>query len=149
MKTKSKICGVCGELRPIWATKDGVRYCKYCWHRCAQQTQSVKKPTSIKPHQLPKTTKIAYRSKKRTSEERQYAKDRRVFLQEHPNCCARIPGICTIKATEVHHSKGRIGDLLLDQRFWKNLCHECHVWVENNPEAAADLNLIINRLTNE
>ncbi len=152
VKVKLKICGGCGELRPIWATEDGVKYCKRCWTtRCAQQTKSVKKPTTnMKPHHslTKKTTKkIANRSKKRSSEERQYAKNRRVFLREHPICCANIPGICSIQSTEVHHAKGRIGELLLDQTYWKPLCHSCHNWVDHNPEAATDLGLIINRLT--
>jgi hypothetical protein len=37
---------------------------------------------------------------------------------------------------ECHHSRGRAGSLLLDQRFWIPLCFHCHRWVHQNPEEA-------------
>ena len=155
MKVKFKTCGKCGEQRPIWATHDEVKYCKTCWLRqCAQQSQSVKKPTrSMIPHRSPikpktsevnKPKKIPNRSKKRTLEEQQYSKDRKVFLQEHPNCCARIPGKCSVKATEVHHMfDGSDRDkYFLTVTTWLAICRGCHNWVHSHVKEAKDLGFL-------
>jgi hypothetical protein len=41
-----------------------------------------------------------------------------------------------------HHWKGRVGRLLLDQRFWVPLCFPCHQWVDNNKGEARNLNFL-------
>lgn len=67
------------------------------------------------------------------------------FMKAHPLCQARFGG-CTYIATECHHSRGRGKDYMLDSRTYRALCHDCHVEVELNPEAAKLLNLSGNRL---
>lgn len=47
----------------------------------------------------------------------------------HP-CCNRL--------NEVHHTRGRAGSLLLDQRFWLALSKQGHRWVHENPELARE-----------
>ena len=37
---------------------------------------------------------------------------------------------------DLHHSRGRIGSLLIEQRFWKSLCRPCHNFVGDNPKQA-------------
>lgn len=51
---------------------------------------------------------------------------------------------CGRKAAEldVHHSRGRIGSLLLDWRHWKALRRECHDWVAAHPTEARERGLI-------
>lgn len=46
------------------------------------------------------------------------------------------------RASEVHHSRGRIGRLLLDRRFWIAVCIPCHDWIHDNRRAAEALELV-------
>lgn len=89
--------------------------------------------------------KIANRSNKRASQERDYSKLRVVFLTENSDCQAQLDG-CAGEATEVHHKKGRIGSLLTDTAYFLAVCRYCHDWIENNPIKAKQLNLSLNRL---
>lgn len=44
------------------------------------------------------------------------------FKKEHPICC-----YChTRKTTDNHHERGRLGPLLLDERYWRPCCRRCH-----------------------
>jgi hypothetical protein len=52
-------------------------------------------------------------------------------------------------AEEVHHAKGRIGALLLDERFWVPLCSAGHQWVTEHPIEAQRLGLSVSRLSVE
>ena len=63
-------------------------------------------------------------------------------LPENRTC--RWPG-CTRKATDLHHSRGRIGALLLDERFWKPLCRRHHDTVQLAPELARQYGLLCER----
>lgn len=49
---------------------------------------------------------------------------------------------CMSSATQVHHSRGRRGNLLLDKRFWIPLCAQCHRFVHDHPEEARELGLL-------
>ena len=60
-------------------------------------------------------------------------------LTENSTC--RFPG-CKKPTTDVHHSRGRAGSLLLDKRFWIPLCREHHDWVGVNMGAARKLGLL-------
>ncbi len=137
MKVTKKMCDGCGELRPIWKNKEGKRYCKQCW-----SAHSV--TTKIKPTQK----RISPRSPKRSKQEAEYSKLRKEFLTKHPMCQAHLPQVCTQVSTDVHHMKGRIGDLLLDQAHWLSVCRGCHYWIEMRPQAAKELGFSINRLNN-
>ena len=138
MKVKKKICSNCGELRYIW--KNIVigdvrnRLCKSCANSLSQK----------KKHRLTSTKKsIAYRSPKRAKQEMDYSKKREKFLRKHPLCQIPIPGICTHKATEIHHIDGRIEDKLTDEKGFRSATRECHKWVHANPEAARALGYLI------
>lgn len=132
---KEKICDGCGKSRPIWknAMVDGVRhrFCQYCWSCHPENTKSAKKSTSSKP--------IAPRSHKRSKEEKMYAGKRAIFMSTHQMCEANIVGLCTQKASEVHHKAGRIGDLLLDETKWMAVCRSCHTWIEEHPNEATEM----------
>lgn len=64
-----------------------------------------------------------------------YSVLREQFLKNHPYCQAHIPG-CNIKATDIHHKKGRVGKLFLDDSEFLAVCRMCHTWIENNPAEA-------------
>jgi hypothetical protein len=49
---------------------------------------------------------------------------------------------CRKPATELHHGRGRLGELLMNQEYWIPLCAPCHRWVHDNPAAARNLGLL-------
>jgi hypothetical protein len=82
---------------------------------------------------------------KRAAQNRLYAKLRREFLASRPRC--EHPNNCQSAATEVHHRKGRVGALLLDETHWSALCHDCHVHVTEHPREAIALGISESRLS--
>jgi len=127
-----KTCDGCGEQRKIWKnlTENGVRkrLCKGCW---SCQSKVSYKPTNKKP--------LAPRSKKRAKQESEYINKRKIFMEEHPMCQANISGLCTMHSTDVHHIKGRSGELLLEVSEWLSVCRACHQWIETHPVEATAL----------
>ena len=81
-------------------------------------------------------------STRRAKQNREYTKVRLEYLNEHPYC-ERCEGN---QATEIHPKKGRIELLLINKEFFCALCHNCHVWVENNPVEAKEQGFSLNRL---
>lgn len=139
MQKKLKICDGCNLPRMIWANRDGKRLCKQCSNTGVAKLSITKPTTKQKP--------IPSRSQKRSKEEKLYSGKRIIFLQENPMCQAHLPGICTKHATQIHHKKGRIGELLLNILFWLGVCHACHEWIENNREEAMEKGFSIKRIT--
>lgn len=96
------------------------------------------------------TKPIQRRSKKRAAAERQYSKQRAIFLQTHDRCkmghYAFMP--CSGELT-VHHQRGRIGDLLLDEKFWIALCMGHHEFVETHPMWAKENGFSLSRLSKD
>lgn len=136
-KPTLKKCDSCQKLSVIWKNDGGKRYCQRCWS--AHSASTTPKPTA---RQKP----IPPRSPKRSKQESQYGKLRKEFLSKYPMCQAHLPNTCTQIATDVHHMKGRIGNLLLNQTYWLALCRGCHNWIENHPEAAKELGFSLSRI---
>jgi hypothetical protein len=65
-------------------------------------------------------------SKPKKSERDLYHKEVAVWKKTHP--CA----VCGAKKVDNHHSRGRHGTLLRDQRFWIPLCRFHHTVVHDN-----------------
>lgn len=84
-------------------------------------------------------------SQKQVERLAQYRKVRDHFMKEHPNCQARLQG-CTIKSTDCHHSRGKVGDLLTDNRYFKALCRSCHSYIETHPFNAKEMGFSLSRL---
>jgi hypothetical protein len=76
---------------------------------------------------------------------KEYNKLRKVYLVKHPTCEVKANG-CTGASTEVHHVTGRVGKKLTDPKKFKAVCHNCHVFIENNPVAAKKLGHSASRL---
>ena len=138
MKVKLKPCDGCGDDKMIWKNHQGNRYCKFCWLRKQTVTGERNKPTNQRKP-------IAHRSPKRAKQEREYSKVRRTFLLSSPVCTAQLPNICTHHSTDVHHKKGRIGELLTDVTFFLSVCRQCHDWIEMHPIEAKELGFSISR----
>lgn len=43
------------------------------------------------------------------------------------------------KASEIHHMRGRLGDLLADQRYFLGVCRACHQRITEHPELAYEM----------
>lgn len=75
-----------------------------------------------------------------------YSLVRAEYLSEREICEAKIPGVCTGKATDVHHRAGRVGDLLTDKNNLLAVCRECHHEIEMRPEWAKEQGFSKSRL---
>ncbi len=86
---------------------------------------------------------IKRRSDKRAKQERLYNKLRDKFLEDNPVCM--FPK-CESEQVELHHARGRCGDLLTDVSTFRSLCHHHHVYCEMNPDVAKEWGLSESRL---
>lgn len=122
---KKKICDKCGKERFIWkndySTGKKIKYCKQCYF-------------------LNKPSKINSVSNKRKKQINQYSKEKQLEFLKSNLCEINIPGVCTMIATEYHHTNKRNGDNLFKDK--KKTCRKCHEWVHNNPIEAHELNLL-------
>lgn len=86
---------------------------------------------------------IRKRSLKRAKKEREYDKVRAEYLSAHEFCevCGWGEGL------QIHHKKGRIGELLTDTRFFLAVCHTCHQKIELFPQWAKEKGYSLSRLT--
>ena len=137
IKPKLKICTGCKEPKHIWKSHGKEKLCQGCWNNI-QQLKAIAKST----------TKIAPVSKKKKEELSVYNKLREAFLLAKPHCEAKLIG-CTGVSTDIHHSRGRIGDNLLKIGTWKALCRSCHTYVELNSKEAKELGLSESRLNKQ
>lgn len=88
--------------------------------------------------------KIRRFTSKREAMKRIYAIRRRDFLIENPWCAwglKQTPPV-RIRAEEVHHTRGRIGRLLIEEKFWVGVSKAAHRWIHDNIDAARGLGLI-------
>jgi len=74
---------------------------------------------------------------KRAKENREYNERVKPFLEEHRFCpvAANMLG-SQCRTTQNHHTKGRDGALLLDERFWLAVSDRGHKWIHDNPKEA-------------
>lgn len=74
---------------------------------------------------------------KRKEQNKAYAALKKSWLLLHPVC--EIGGLnCQIIGQDIHHQKGKEGDLLLDTRFWKVACRNCHHEINENSKKAIE-----------
>lgn len=76
------------------------------------------------------------KSEKTAARDAEYSTRRYDFLCRHAWCLGgKLLGLrgCTKWATDVHHTKGRVGSLMLDERHWAQMCRTCHQWVTEHP----------------
>lgn len=134
MIAKKKLCDGCDTLQYIWKNVDGKRYCKQCSSNTGVAKLSISKPTA-------RQSPIPPRSQKRSKEERLYTAQRIIFLQENECCMIRLPGICTNKTTDIHHSysgKDR-QEFFLNESTWYAVCRACHDWCHSHSKEAREL----------
>lgn len=66
-----------------------------------------------------------------------YTPEAKKFREENPVCAIKSP-VCTGKTQGVHHSKGKIGKLLLDKKYWMAACNPCNDWIESDDAEARE-----------
>lgn len=104
----------------------------------AYAASTTSKPTSP-PRKPLRRTRVRPRSKAMKRRLQEYWKLAARFLADHPHC--KKTG-CKKPSKDVHHTRGRAGELLLDWRLWLPLCREDHDWVRDNPAAARSAGLL-------
>jgi len=152
ISAKPKNCRVCGKpfipirstLEPVCAnyecrTEFALRYTE-------KQREKKAKIERKKPIEKKQSSPISKVSKKRKIEQLQYSVLRTEFLSKKEN---QICPITKKQTTDIHHKKGRIGDLLLDTKYWVALSREGHKYVEDNPIWAKENGYSLSRLSND
>jgi hypothetical protein len=132
MKKHTKNCAntACGKEFHPYTTID-----KYCSAPCFLLCFKEKPKKEQKA--IPKV------SKKKTIEILRYSVLRQEFLGKPENQICPVTGNQT---TDVHHKKGRVGELFLDTSFWIALSRQGHQYVEEHPEWAKEKGYSLSRL---
>lgn len=101
-----------------------------------EQVKAVIAPKKKKP--IPK------RSKKMTKEMKLYLKEKAEFLKPGDQCELNTD-VCRGEATVIHHTRGKIGKLLRDKRYWKKSCVHCNNRVEEKDKEAREKGLKLSK----
>lgn len=72
------------------------------------------------------------------------------FMLEHPICqaCEKVnlhvgyPLRFSKFADDIHHSRGKVGELLFDTRFFFAVCRTCHRYLHDHPAIARQLGFL-------
>lgn len=115
-------CKVDGCSRPVENRDTGL---------CATHSKALRKIVK------PPIKRVADKLKKDLDA---YTEAKRAFL--HGKRCAVYP---SQKASEIHHMMGRIGKLLMDQRYWLPVCRTAHVKITTDSKWAISMGYSIPR----
>lgn len=127
---KQRVCKLSGV---VWKQYNSLQKCN-----CDKCKKLPKKTTVKKQYSIPKV------SEKRKIDNLKYSAQRIIFLGKKENKICPITGWPT---TDIHHKKGRVGDLFLDEKYWVALSREGHQYVEDNPEWAKENGFSLDRLS--
>lgn len=118
-------CSIDGCIRP--AESGGML--------CATHAREARKAAAPKAKPARKA-----RISKQSDPERHnlYMAVRTLYLVQFPNCAICEANGIEKKAEDLHHRKGKQGDLLFDPRFFIGLCRVHHEWVHENPVDAIE-----------
>jgi hypothetical protein len=98
--------------------------------------------------------KIRARKRSKLADDRLYATRRRWFLAmpENSSCPVAWAGLIPDlngylrphwrAAVEIHHTRGRIGRMLLAEEFWLGVSSEGHRWIHDHPALARESGLL-------
>ena len=143
MKAKKCSGENCNYIGGLWKAKckehDGL--CKNCALKRTSEVNGIKSSfkTLEKPKPIAKVSQVQLERLKR------YKTARVFYLLGHQTCEAQLDG-CAGDSNQIHHQKGRIGDLLWNMNFFVALCDNCHRWIEIHPKQAKELGFSLNRL---
>lgn len=108
------------------------------WHEAFPDQVDARRPRAALTAKPRKP--IRRRSAKMRGQMDIYRERKAAFLKKHP-WCAVVPhdGRQRNRATEIHHTRGRAGTLLLDERYWLPVSASGHDFIHDNPKLARDL----------
>lgn len=144
MKTASTLTASTPCLEPTYANFAQEDWKPLRIRRSAKSTAATGRKNSKKARKPPIRKRIKSSSESRKRDYGQYHKLVARFLKQHPRCmaCQAFGLHGNHKPTEVHHSRGRVGRLLCDTRFWIATCSSAHRAIHNNPKLAQRLGLL-------
>lgn len=117
---------------------------KFCGQESCNDAQLKWQEEKLAGKKPKPAAKIKPVSDKRKIENLKYSAQRIIFLGKPEN---KICPITKKPTTDIHHKRGRVGSLFLDERYWVALSREGHRYVEENPEWAKENGYSLNRLT--
>lgn len=88
---------------------------------------------------------IHRKTPQRATLDSRYARRKAVWtrLPENRYCIvAEAIGAKRTLATDVHHQRGKVGPLYLDERFWLPVSRAGHRWIHDHPRESRALGLI-------
>lgn len=125
---------------------------KYPWqsHYNKRRQQRRPQPKARQPLKQ-KAYAIPKQSKKEVERQKKYRPIAKEFKLLNPICkCGRIDErtgkVCRKATTDVHHTKGKIGELLFDVRWFLPVARVCHNWINDHPDEAEAMGLSFSRL---
>ena len=86
-----------------------------------------------------KRTPLRRVSKARAKQLRAYSIMRPIFLRSAPFCEVID---CLNRSTEIHHLRGRAGNLITDERYLLAICRDHHRFIHDNPKKARAMGLL-------
>lgn len=89
-----------------------------------------------------KKTPLRKVSKKQSKRLTEYAWAKKKYMEDHPYCESHMGFGEVIKATQLHHKKGR-GIYLADPSYFAALCSACHSFIHEHPNWARDAGWLI------
>jgi hypothetical protein len=75
----------------------------------------------------------------RSDRQKEYLKLKARFLARCGNTCPVMNYMLGLQrsVSDVHHTRGRAGTLLIDMRYWIPVSREAHNWIHENPDKAS------------
>ena len=138
---KCKICGTKFEPKLFLQKHCNNDICKDKWRKLVLEEKK-----QLDNNFISKYRPIKKVSDKKALQDIIYKSERIKFLMLPEN---KICPITKQATTDVHHKRGRLGDLYLDKRYWVALSREGHKYVEEHPEWAKENGYSLSRLSNE
>lgn len=151
IKAKEGKCSDCQNRTRLIAGR-----CQFCYWKNRKKvkeseakelepTEEIKEKKVITVSRNKKKYIIPKQSSKRRAQNVLYLKKRRIFMEQNTTCQAKLSN-CSILSTDVHHRRGRVGDLLTDERYFLAVCRSCHDYIEAHPIFAKEKGFSLNRL---
>lgn len=92
-----------------------------------------------------KRTPLRSRSNKESARVRRYMSVRSDVIEAANGSCLARTTHCRGAADQVHHRKGRDGDLVDDPEYLLPVCWSCHNYIHGNPETSYDRGWMVKR----
>lgn len=102
-----------------------------------------KTPLRRTPFKYRRRVRLRSRSIKRAAQERIYRKQRKHFLAKFKWCAVMRYLGANVRANQIHHAKGREGELLNDVRWWLPVCAEGHQLIHRNVGWARQIGFLL------